>query len=105
MILINNYKYKNKTNRCIKIYLLFFTIIAPCIEFYDMQENDLLIKIGKNITTLRKQQNITSKELGYRCDIEKSNLIAIEKGRKNITLKTLLKISKALGVEMAKLIE
>lgn len=70
-----------------------------------MQDKDLFIKIGNNITTLRKQQGITTKELGYRCEIEKSNLIAIEKGRVNITLKTLLKISRALGVEMGKLIE
>jgi len=44
-----------------------------------MHEKDLLIKIGNNITSIRKQQGISSKELGYRCKIEKSKFIAVRK--------------------------
>ena len=60
-----------------------------------MKENECLILIGKNISRKRKEQLITIKELGFRCDIEKSNLIPIEKGRVNVTIKTLVKICNA----------
>ncbi len=70
-----------------------------------MSEKDFLKKIGQNITRLRKAKKITSKELGYQCDIEKSNLIPIEKGRINVTISTLVKIAKALEVEIKELLK
>jgi transcriptional regulator with XRE-family HTH domain len=65
-----------------------------------MTEREYLLKIGKNITRIRKEKGLTIKELGFRCDIEKSNLIPIEKGRINATALTLLKIAAALDVEV-----
>lgn len=69
-----------------------------------MKENECLILIGKNISRIRKEQLITIKELGFRCDIEKSNLIPIEKGRVNVTIKTLVKICNALDIDLKDLI-
>jgi len=69
-----------------------------------MKDNEYLILIGKNISRIRKEQLITIKELGFRCDIEKSNLIPIEKGRINVTIKTLVKICNALDIELKDLI-
>ncbi len=69
-----------------------------------MKESEYLIHIGKNITRIRKEKNLTSKELGYCCDIEKSNLIPIEKGRINVTIATLVKIAEALNVDLKDLI-
>ena len=69
-----------------------------------MRDSEYLIKIGKNITRIRKEQGLTIKELGLNCDIEKSNLVPIEKGRINVTILTLGKICKALNVELKELI-
>ena len=69
-----------------------------------MKENECLILIGKNISRIRKEQLITIKELGFRCDIEKSNLIPIEKGRVNVTIKTLVKICNALDIDLQDLL-
>lgn len=65
-----------------------------------MNEKDFLIAIGRNITKFRKIKNLTSKELGYLCDMEKSNLIPIEKGRINATSLTLFKLANALEVDV-----
>jgi len=70
-----------------------------------MKDNEYLILIGKNISRIRKEQLITIKELGFRCDIEKSNLIPIEKGRINVTIKTLVKICNALDIELKDLLK
>lgn len=65
-----------------------------------MKDSEYLLAIGKNITKIRKRKGLTTKELGYRCDMEKSNLIPIEKGRINATAMTLFKIAKALEVDV-----
>lgn len=69
-----------------------------------MKDKEYLILIGKNISRIRKEQAMTIKELGFRCDIEKTNLIPIEKGRINVTISTLLKICKALNIELKDLL-
>lgn len=70
-----------------------------------MKDEELLTLVGKNITKYRKQKGLTIKEFGYLCDIEKPNLIPIEKGRKNITLSTLNKIANSLEVEITELLK
>ena len=70
-----------------------------------MKENECLILIGKNISRIRKEQLITIKELTFPCDIEKSILITIEKGRVNVTIKTLVKICNALDIDLKDLLK
>lgn len=69
-----------------------------------MDTEDYLKKVGQNIRTIRKKKGITIKELGLECEIEKSNLIPIEQGKKNVTIKTLMKISNSLGVSVKDLL-
>ncbi len=75
-----------------------------CVKYRPMEDSECFIRIGKNINRIRKDRGYTIKELGYRCEMEKSNLIPIEKGRINITISTLLKICKALNIELKDLI-
>ncbi len=62
-------------------------------------DKELLKRLGANITKARKAKGLTVQQLANDCDIEKSNLIPIEKGRINITINTLSKIAKVLGLE------
>lgn len=55
--------------------------------------------IASNIKTYRLQKNISVQELAYLCDMERSSVSRIESGRVNVTVKTICKISEALGVE------
>ena len=70
-----------------------------------MKSAEYLVLIGNNISEIRKKNGLTSKELGLRCDIEKSNLINIEKGRINVTANTLLKLANALEVNVKEFFE
>jgi len=54
--------------------------------------------VGQRITTLRNDRNLSQQKFAYEADIERSYLTHIEKGRKNISLNTLEKVTKALGV-------
>lgn len=68
-----------------------------------MEDKDYLKLIGENITRIRKSKNLSTNELANLCEMEKSNLIPIEKGRINVTVNTLIKISKALEIEITEL--
>ena len=60
-------------------------------------------RFGEHIVKLRKAQNITPSELGKRCFIERSNISKIESGSANLTLFTMIKISKALNITLTDL--
>ena len=64
------------------------------------KEKAFLLEIGNRIASIRKSKGFSHTKLGYLCDIEKSNLIRIEKGRTNPTSLTLFKISLALEVSV-----
>lgn len=63
-------------------------------------EVNFLISLGKNISRIRKEKSVKQTELAYECDMEKSNIIRIEKGRTNPTALTLRKLSKALKISI-----
>ncbi|HWY10583.1 MAG TPA: helix-turn-helix transcriptional regulator [Bacteroidia bacterium] len=69
-----------------------------------MKSEDLLKRIGENIVKFRKIKGLTSQDLGYLCDIDKSQLGKIEKGKINVTVKTLIKIANELGISLKELI-
>ena len=58
-----------------------------------------LIGLGKNVARLRKEKGLKQTELSYQCNMEKSNLIRIEKGRTNPTTLTLRKLANVLLIK------
>ena len=70
----------------------------------NMNKDELLIAIGKNIKKIRESKNISQAELAAKCNYEKSNMSRIESGKTNMTIGTLLTISNALDVSLITLI-
>lgn len=66
----------------------------------DMTDEDFLWSLGRNIRKLREEKSLTQFELSVDCNMEAPNLIRIEKGRTNPTVKTLRAIAKSLGVRV-----
>jgi len=56
--------------------------------------------VGKRISTLRNKKNLSQQKFANEADIERSYLTHVEKGRKNISMKTLKKITAALNVSL-----
>ncbi len=59
--------------------------------------------LGKRITELRKQQNISQEELAEKLDISQKSLSKIETGRNFLTSETLEKLLKALDIKCTEL--
>jgi len=61
---------------------------------------DMKVAIGERIAKLRKAKNLSQQQFSYDAEIERSYLTHVEKGRKNISVETLLKITKALNISL-----
>jgi transcriptional regulator with XRE-family HTH domain len=67
-----------------------------------MTKAEFLKQLGASIAKHRLKKKLTQTEVAYACDFERGNLTRIEKGKANVTAETLLKISEALDVPVAK---
>jgi transcriptional regulator with XRE-family HTH domain len=54
------------------------------------------IKLGQKIRKLRLDQGMTQEDLAFKIGVDRSYMGFIERGEKNPTLSTLIKIAKAL---------
>lgn len=70
-----------------------------------MDDKSFLQQVGQNIKRVRKQHNISQRELALRCDYEKTTISRIEAGRTNITLLTMKKLADGIGVQIEDLIK
>lgn len=68
----------------------------------DVAEALQAYQIGEIIKNARKQQNLTQEELGERIGVKKAQVSRLEKGG-NITIPTMCRVFKALGIATASL--
>lgn len=59
---------------------------------------DFLIEVGKKITEVRTKNSQTLDDIEFLTGIDSSDINKYEKGKINITIKTLIKISSALSI-------
>lgn len=69
-----------------------------------MDEQEILKKIAFNIKIERMRKNLTQFKFAEMINVREKYIGQVESGRQNITLKTLIKISKALDVDLKKLV-
>ena len=70
-----------------------------------MQVNDKLIQFGQHVKKLRKAKRLTLTNLCYKNGLEPSTISRIEQGLVEPKLLTLVRLAKALDVDMNTLFE
>jgi len=70
-----------------------------------MKNSKILKKLAHNVRTLRKENGWTQEELARRADLHRTYIGSIERYERNISLMSLERIAKALGVKAKDLIE
>jgi transcriptional regulator with XRE-family HTH domain len=58
-------------------------------------------KIGLRIKEIRTRNNLTQEQLAWEADVDRTYMNHVENGRKNISIKSLEKIIKALNISFA----
>ncbi len=69
------------------------------------QHDEYLKSLGERIVSIRKKKGLSQMDLAYAIGMEKPNLRQIEKGKRNITIKTILLIAEGLGVSIIDLLK
>ena len=70
------------------------------------KENDILKKFGGRIKDLRLQKGIASQmKLSLKTGLDRTYIGGIERGERNVALKNIERIAKALGVGLEELFE
>jgi len=70
-----------------------------------MKDDDILERIGLNITIIREWRGLTQEKLAALADLHKTYIGQIERGEKNIGLRNLEKIAKALNISICALFD
>lgn len=61
-------------------------------------KNPTLIEIGRRIKIYRKKIRMSQENLAEECELDRSYLGSVERGERNVTILTLERIIKVLGV-------
>lgn len=67
--------------------------------------NKIEVKFGQRVKELRLRQNISQEELAFRCGLSKNYISDVERGTRNISLKSIEKISDGLAIGIKELFE
>ena len=71
-----------------------------------MNEMDKIeMRFGQRVKELRLKQNISQEELAFRCSLSKSYISDVERGTRNISLKSIEKIADGLAIRIKELFE
>jgi len=64
---------------------------------------DLLVRLGDRIRTLRKRRGWTQAVMAERVGIDRSFLADVERGKRNVSIQILFHISQGLGIRLSQL--
>lgn len=70
------------------------------------KNSDILKKFGKKVRELRLEKGITSQmDLALKAGLDRTYIGGIERGERNVALKNIEKLAKALGVNIEELLK
>lgn len=58
-------------------------------------------KVGQRIKNLRIQQGLSQEEFAFRCNLDRTYITSLERGKRNISLENLDKIAKAFNMSLS----
>lgn len=72
---------------------------------YGMAGHLVYKKLGSTIHRYRRQNSLSQEEIAYMCHVDRTYYGKLEQGKANPTLRILIKISRALKIQISQLVE
>ena len=57
-------------------------------------------KVGQRIKELRTKQGLSQEEFAFKCDLDRTYITSLERGKRNISLENLEKIAKTFNMTL-----
>lgn len=70
-----------------------------------MTDADYYVLFGKKLTAIRKEKGIAQDKLALKCEIARSYVGDVERGKRNLSLKSMCKLAIGLEVSVSDLLE
>ncbi|UCC32789.1 MAG: helix-turn-helix transcriptional regulator [Phycisphaerales bacterium] len=64
------------------------------------KKNIALVRLGANLRKVREAKGWSQEELAFQCGIHRTYVGSVERGEYNVTILTLRKFTKALGISL-----
>lgn len=58
-------------------------------------------KVGQRMKELRKKQGLSQEEFAFKCELDRTYITSLERGKRNISLTNLEKIAKAFNMTLS----
>jgi transcriptional regulator with XRE-family HTH domain len=68
-------------------------------------QRDILVRFGLHVEKIRREKNLSFRQVAQNCDIDHGNIKKIEKGQTNLTFLTIVELAKGLGVQTKELMQ
>ena len=59
-----------------------------------------LVRLGRNLREAREAKGWSQEQLAYRCGVHRTYIGGIERAEYNVTILTLLRVTRALGIKL-----
>lgn len=69
------------------------------------EERDILLRFGERVRDLRTALSLSQEAFASLCDLDRTYIGGIERGERNLSLRNIEVIAKALGISISKLTE
>jgi len=86
------------------MYAITFNFNCFILDLVNFRNEELLLRFGRHLKSLRTREKVTQEELSFRSEISLSQIARIETGKINPTLCTLVVISESLKIELNELL-
>jgi transcriptional regulator with XRE-family HTH domain len=70
-----------------------------------VRRGDITRRFGLRVRQLRQQAGISQEEFGARCDLDRTYISGIERGRRNVGLRNIAVIADALNISISELLK
>ncbi|MBI1900772.1 MAG: helix-turn-helix transcriptional regulator [Planctomycetia bacterium] len=68
-----------------------------------VRQTDIARRFGNRLRELRKARGLSQEEFAARCDLDRTYISGIERGKRNVSLRNIELIAKALGLSISEL--
>ena len=68
------------------------------------KRDDLVVLFGEQLKNFRKERNISQEELAFRAELDRTYISGLECGKRNPTLKILVKLAVSLNMKPSELL-